>query len=54
MISIITAVALIATPITVGVPGLKWLVGPYVMILAATIVALALRLRQLAQEMESA
>jgi hypothetical protein len=41
------------TPVTVGVGLLKWLVGPYAMIFGASIVGLALRLRQLAQEIRS-
>jgi hypothetical protein len=38
----------------VGVPELRWLVGPYAMIFGVTLVAFARRLHQLAQEMEAA
>lgn len=53
-VSAIVAILLLLTPNTVGVPELKWLVGPYAIILAATEFALARRLRQLAEEMQSA
>jgi uncharacterized membrane protein HdeD (DUF308 family) len=53
-VSIIIAVLLLLTPITVGVPALRWLVGPYAMIFGVTLVAFARRLHQLAQEMEAA
>jgi uncharacterized membrane protein HdeD (DUF308 family) len=53
-VSIIIALLLLLTPITVGVPALKWLVGPYAMVFGVTLLAFARRLRQLAQEMEAA
>jgi uncharacterized membrane protein HdeD (DUF308 family) len=53
VISIITAIALMVTPVAVGVGALKWLVGPYAMIVAISLAGLALRLRQLEQEIRS-
>jgi len=53
VISVITAIGLIVTPVTVGVGLLKWLVGPYAMIVGASLVGLVLRLRQIEQEIRS-
>jgi uncharacterized membrane protein HdeD (DUF308 family) len=53
VVSIVTAIGLIMTPSTVGVGLLKWLVGPYAMIIGVSLVGLALRLRQLEQEIRS-
>jgi uncharacterized membrane protein HdeD (DUF308 family) len=53
VISIITALALIAIPVTVGVGTLRWLIGPYVMMVGVALVGLALRLRQLEEEIKS-
>jgi uncharacterized membrane protein HdeD (DUF308 family) len=44
----------LVTPVTVDVPALRWLVGPYALIFGVTLVALARRLRQLAHEMQAA
>lgn len=52
-LSILTALFLFATPDTVGVATLKWLVGPYLMIIAGTLFALARRMRQLDPEIEA-
>src|SRR6266850_354561 len=46
-ISIIVALLMLLTPIAVGVPALRWLVGPYAIIFGATLLALVRRLRQL-------
>ncbi len=53
-ISIIVGVMLLAMPVAVDVPALRWLVGPYAMIFGVTFVAFARRLHQLAQEMQAA
>jgi uncharacterized membrane protein HdeD (DUF308 family) len=53
-LSVIVALLLLLTPATVGVPALRWLVGPYAIIWGVTLVAFARRLRQLAQEMAAA
>jgi uncharacterized membrane protein HdeD (DUF308 family) len=52
-VSISIALLLLFTPGSLGVPALRWLVGPYAMIFGVTLLALARRLRQLAQEMEA-
>jgi uncharacterized membrane protein HdeD (DUF308 family) len=53
-VSVIVALVLLLTPVTVGVPALRWLVGPYAIIFGMTLLAFARRLRQLAQEIEAA
>jgi uncharacterized membrane protein HdeD (DUF308 family) len=53
-VSVIVALLLLLTPISVGVPTLRWLVGPYAIIFGATLLPLVRRLRQLAQEIEAA
>jgi uncharacterized membrane protein HdeD (DUF308 family) len=53
-VSMVIAAWLLVTPIAVGVPALRWLMGPYAIIFAATLLALARRLRRLAQEIEAA
>lgn len=53
-ISAIVALLLLLTPTVIGVPALRWLVGPYTIIFGVTLVALARRLHQLAQEMQAA
>jgi uncharacterized membrane protein HdeD (DUF308 family) len=53
-VSVIVALLLLSTPTAVGVPELKWLVGPYAMMFGVTLLAFARRLHQLAQEMEVA
>ena len=53
-ISISVGVLLLVTPVTVDVSALRWLVGPYAMIVGVTLVAFARRLHQLAQEMQAA
>lgn len=52
-ISVIIALLLLLTPITVGVPALRWLVAPYAMLFGVMLLAFARRLRQLAQEMRA-
>jgi uncharacterized membrane protein HdeD (DUF308 family) len=47
---LVGVLVLLLAPATIGVPGLKWIVGPYAIILGAAQLALARRLRQLAQE----
>lgn len=49
-VSVVVALFLLLTRGPLGVPGLRWLVGPYVIIFGATQLALARRLRQLALE----
>jgi uncharacterized membrane protein HdeD (DUF308 family) len=53
-VSVIVAVLLLLTPGPLGVPGLKWLVGPYAIIFGVSLLALVRRLRQLAHEIEAA
>lgn len=53
-ISILVGVLLLVLPVTVDVSALRWLIGPYAMILGVTFVAFARRLHQLAQEMQAA
>jgi uncharacterized membrane protein HdeD (DUF308 family) len=53
-VSILIGLFLLLTPIQVGVPALRWVVGPYAIIFGVTLVALARRLRQIAQEMQAA
>ena len=50
-VSVIVALLLLLTPIPIGVPALRWLVGPYAIIFGVTLMAFARRLHQLAQEM---
>ena len=52
-ISVIVALMLLLTPIAIGVPALRWLVGSYAIIFGMTLLALVRRLRQLAQEIEA-
>lgn len=52
-LSIVIALLLLFTPVTLGVPALRWLVSPYTIIVGVTLMALVLRLRQLAQEIEA-
>jgi uncharacterized membrane protein HdeD (DUF308 family) len=52
-ISILIALLLLLPSITIGVPALRWLVGPYAIFFGVTLLALARRLRQLAQEIEA-
>lgn len=52
-LSIVVAVLLLVMPMNVDGPALRWLVGPYAMIFGVTLLALARRLRQLAQEIEA-
>jgi uncharacterized membrane protein HdeD (DUF308 family) len=47
---LVGVLVLLLAPVTIGVPGLKWVVGPYAIIVGATQLALARRLRELAQE----
>jgi uncharacterized membrane protein HdeD (DUF308 family) len=53
-VSVIVGLSLLLTRIAVGVPALKWLVGPYAMIVGVTLLALVRRLRQIAEEIEAA
>jgi uncharacterized membrane protein HdeD (DUF308 family) len=52
-VSALVAGLLLLTPITVGVPELRWLIGPYEFMFGVTFLAFARRLRQLAQEMQA-
>jgi uncharacterized membrane protein HdeD (DUF308 family) len=52
-VSVVVAIALLATPGQIGVPALRWLVGPYALIVSGTLLALTRRLRQIAHEMEA-
>jgi uncharacterized membrane protein HdeD (DUF308 family) len=52
LVSVIVALFLLVTTNAVGVPELRWLVGPYAIIFGATLLVLVRRLRQLAQEIE--
>jgi uncharacterized membrane protein HdeD (DUF308 family) len=53
VMSIITAVLLLVVPVTVGVPTLRWLVGPYALIFGVTLFAFVRRLRQIGQEIQA-
>jgi uncharacterized membrane protein HdeD (DUF308 family) len=53
-VSVVVALLLLMMPIAVGVPELRWLVGPYEILFGVTLLALARRLHQLAQEIEAA
>jgi uncharacterized membrane protein HdeD (DUF308 family) len=53
-VSFIIGLLLLVSPINVGVPELRWLVGPYAMMFGVTLAALSRRLRQIAQEMAGA
>ena len=53
-VSILIALLLLLTPIEIGVPELRWVVGPYAILFGVTLIALARRLHQLAQEMQAA
>jgi uncharacterized membrane protein HdeD (DUF308 family) len=54
IISITVALLILFSPAEIGVPALRWLVGPYAMFFGVTLLALVRRLRQLAQEIEAA
>jgi uncharacterized membrane protein HdeD (DUF308 family) len=53
-VSILIAILILVTPGPIGVPALRWLLGPYSIIFGVTLFALARRLRQLAEEMQAA
>jgi uncharacterized membrane protein HdeD (DUF308 family) len=53
-VSVLVALLLLIAPIAVGVPELRWLVGPYAILFGVTLLAFARRLHQLAQEIEAA
>jgi uncharacterized membrane protein HdeD (DUF308 family) len=53
-VTAIVGLLVLLTPRDVGVPALRWLVGPYAIIFGVTLLAFARRLRRLSHEMDAA
>lgn len=51
-VSLTVALLLLVSRVPVGVPALRWLVGPYAILIGVTLLALARRLHQLAEEIQ--
>ena len=51
-VSLLIALLVLLSRAPLGVPALRWLVGPYAILFSVTILALARRLRQLAAEIQ--
>jgi uncharacterized membrane protein HdeD (DUF308 family) len=52
-VSVTVALLLLTARLEIGVPALRWLLGPYTIIVGLTLVALVRRLYQIAQEIEA-